>query len=70
MTVFAGLIIQITCGLVVLRWAAGRNALKAVADVITQFLNYAAVGAEAVFGKNYSNHRFAMLVRMSFCKRV
>ncbi|XP_060587130.1 solute carrier family 28 member 3-like [Ruditapes philippinarum] len=58
--VFYGIILQCLFGLFVIRTTAGSTILVWFSDRIIEFMGYADVGSEFVFGAEFVNHRFAM----------
>ena len=58
-TVLGGLGVQLTMGLVVMRWQGGNDAIAWVARLVTTFLEFGLVGAEFVFGESLWDHAFA-----------
>jgi len=61
-TVLWGIGLQFIFALIVLRWKAGRSALKWVGNRVTEFLAYSNYGSEFVFGSSYREHLIAFRV--------
>lgn len=49
-TIFIGFVIQITFGILVLRWEYGKNVLQKFSDVVTKIIEYANEGINFIFG--------------------
>ena len=57
---------QFIFGVLILRTSVGFNAFKGLGNQVSVFLDYTNVGAEFVFGADYTKHFFAFKVPFYF----